>query len=215
MIIVAGDSNHDPKYSGYRKNNITVWTDKLNVKVDNIAESGVGNDVICDNTLKAIREHDYKVDHVYVFWSDWYRVYKEQNRNHDVEAYRKWQTDIVHGRLNADLETLINLNLKTFYTLQTALKESNIDYTFYQELNPLPMIEYEQEMFATKFIFNHPLFDFIDKDRFWGWPILRFIGGKNLYDRVKLDDLTDTDSHYGQKTHDHYAEFIIQKGMDL
>ena len=129
MIIVAGDSNHDPKYSGYRKNNITVWTDKLNVKVDNIAESGVGNDVICDNTLKAIREHDYKVDHVYVFWSDWYRVYKEQNRNHDVEAYRKWQTDIVHGRLNADLETLINLNLKTFYTLQTALKESNIDFS--------------------------------------------------------------------------------------
>ena len=97
----------------------------------------------------------------------------------------------------------------------STLKESNIDYTFYQELNPLPMIEYEQEMFATKFIFNHPLFDFIDKDRFWGWPILRFIGGKNLYDSVKLDDLTDTDSHYGQKTHDHYAEFIIQKGMDL
>ena len=203
MIIVAGDSNHHPKYSDYTKNNISVWTDMLDIEVDNVSKSGVGNDFICDAVLRSIQQK--QIDHVYVFWSEWYRVLKTPNKES-----QEWLQTIS----DEEFKQIANLNINLFYSLQSALKQMNLNYTFYQDLWPWPHMKIDKMFEAAKFIMQHPLYDLIDKDRFWGWPIHPDLGGRCL-SNLQHDQLSDTNSHYGQKTHDFFAKNIIDKGMSL
>ena len=203
MIIVAGDSNHHPKYSNYVKNNISVWTDMLNVEVNNVSKSGVGNDFICDAVLRSVQEK--QIDHVYVFWSEWYRVLKTPNK--ESQTWLKTISD-------EEFKQIANLNIYLFYSLQSALKQMNLNYTFYQDLWPWPHMKIDKMLKTANVLMEHPLYDLIDKDKFWGWPIHPYMGGKCLVD-LKVDDLSETNNHYGQKTHDFFAKNIIDKGMSL
>ena len=231
MIIVAGDSNHDLKFQkraglDYK---LTLWFEQLNLDVKNLSKCAAGNDIICNSVLKAVNENS-NVDHVYVFWSEWYRVLKKPVLSYNQfvtkkyfddgfptekgSQYQNWLYSISSGDLKQEFIETVNENMNRFYLLQSALKKMNIDYTFYQDLWPWPNMKYHKMFTAAKLIIEHPLHDLIDEDRFWGWPIHPHLGGKCI-SSLQIDQVSDTDNHYGQKTHDYLAKNIIEKGINL
>ena len=241
MIIVAGDSNHDPKYQterhdwplykGDESDPVKLWTEQVNADILNISKIGYGNDQICNAVIKAVEENN-NIDHVIVLWSQWYRVLKRPLRlynkfikeNTSVNLDKTFEEISDHTQFggspfyqlifaisNENAEYITNENIKTFYTLQSFLKDRNIPYTFYQDLWPWPYLQYEQNLDTAKLITNHPLYDLIDKDNFWGWPIHPYLSGKYL-GNLSVDTLSKTDSHYGQKTHDLLAK-LLMKGV--
>jgi len=230
MIIVAGDSNHDLEYqtkSGldYKLN---LWFEQLDLDVKNLSRRGAGNDIICNSVLRAVKENS-NVDHVYVFWSEWYRVFKIPVISYNKfignplkkivpaekgSEYENWLYSICSGNLKQEFIEIVDENMNRFYLLQSALKKMNISYTFYQDLWPWPNMKYDKMFKAAKLIIEHPLHDLIDHDRFWGWPIHPHLGGKYI-SSLQIDQMSDTDIHYGQKTHDYLAKNIIEKGMNL
>lgn len=210
MILVAGDSNHDKQYYDGK---VKIWTEQIDADVLNVAKSGYGNDQICNAVIKAVEENN--VDYVIVLWTIWYRVLKQPvklwnrfNELKSLENNKKYDDWLNFDQCN---DYVFSENMNRIYLLQSFLKNKNIPYTFYQDLWAWPNLQHEQNLDTAKQITNHPLYDLIDKDNFWGWPIFTWLGGKYLAD-LSVDRLSDTDAHYGQKTHDLFAK-LLMKGV--
>ncbi len=159
-------------------------------KYINTACCGSGNHRIMHDTLDIVLTNKDKIDHVYIMWSEWTR------QNFRVKG--GWEridspnTEIVVMKeLNVDLKLSIDehitYNLQTIYAMQSILKDLNIGYTFIQGLHPFgaespnPTEDFD----AMKKINNHPLYNLIDEKNFWGWPIMKFLGGTSVDDWLK------------------------------
>ena len=211
MILIAGDSNHDQLWYGDK---VKTWISQVDENdILNVSQAGYGNDQICNAVIKAVEEND--VDRGIVLWSQWFRVLKQPvklyNRYNELKPLgnsKKFKDWLVFDQCS---DYVTNENMNRFYLLQSFLKDKNIPYTFYQDLWPWPYLQHEQNLDTAKAITNHPLYDLIDKDNFWGWPILPWLGGKYLAN-LRVDSLSDTDLHYGQKTHNLLAK-LLMKGV--
>tara|TARA_R100001510_G_C7587146_1_gene158054 strand:- start:180 stop:797 length:618 start_codon:yes stop_codon:yes gene_type:complete len=135
----------------------------------NMAKSGAGNLMISSQVIKAVTNNK-DIKHVYIMWSDWDR---------DSIVNNTWQDTIT------DQKDLIDMNLNIILSTQLFLKSLNIPYTMASISEPIifddskSKVKYD-ELTYFKYLIEHPIFDMIDKDNYWGWPISNKIGGKNI-----------------------------------
>ena len=136
-----------PLYKGDESDPVKLWTEQVDADILNISKIGYNNDQICNVVIKTVEENN-NIDHVIVLWSQWHRVLKRPLRlynkfikeNTSVNLDKTFEEldspfyQLIFAISNENAEYITNENIKTFYTLQSFLKDRNIPYTFYQDL---------------------------------------------------------------------------------
>ena len=202
-LIFDGCSFTDKNYYDFR-----IWPDiigdKIGCEVVNNAKSGSGNQMIAHRVIKSVLEHYNNIKHVYIMWSDWDRDYIVNNT---------WQNTTTKQN------DIIDLNMNTIYTTQLFLDKHKIKWTMASIFEPIMFDNKEfNELEYYKYFVEHPLYDYIDDNRFWGWPIGKHMGGNNIKSFLK-DKMGDSyrrskdDTHPNQKAHELIATVLNDYNM--
>ena len=234
MIIIGGDSNFDKNYYANAGADVTIWTDKIDTKNINVSGAGYSNLQIKNAVMNAIMKTKDDIEHVYVFWSEWSRIgipyateyhnylsradYERGNRSSLAEERRNWIL-ANKGWNEHPSDKMINTNLNIFISMESFLRQQKIPYTFYQTDLPLEF-EYGQEQKFAARLMNKPQFNYITWENFWGWPINKYLNGKDLFTHMKnqLNDeiaLSKSDAHMNQKAHDFLANKMVDNRLKL
>ncbi len=206
-IIFEGCSFTDKDYYDFK-----IWPDiigdKIGCQVVNTAKSGSGNLMIFNRLMKSVMSNIGNIKHVYVMWSDWDR---------DTIVNNTQCVTINHQN------EVIDSNLNIIFATQSILQQLKIPFTMASIFEPIifqdskSTIEFK-ELAYYKYFVEHPLFDLIDKETYWGWPVGKHMGGHNVksFLRDKMGDsysISKTDTHPNAKAHELIAKELNDYNM--
>ena len=103
--------------------------------------------------------------------------------------------------------------------MPTFLDNHKIKWTMASIFEPIMFDNKEfNELEYYKYFVEHPLYDYIDDNRFWGWPIGKHMGGNNIksYLKDKMGDgyrRSKDDTHPNQKAHELIARLLDDYNM--
>ena len=237
ILIASGDSwtggTHRDKPNSY-----PYWpeilADKLNMDYINFGRGGKGNEFIYNNMLDALCvTKTIRGGLAICLWSKFdrwdlckwtfrspgindpqahYPYIVEQQFRTEVELLRREKfVNAIYENKDLVSETYSLLkSIRWFHAFQNHCELQNIPYLQMQGFRPTHTIKKE--------FFDCPQFDFINDDKFIGWPIYKELGGKSMWQvldevdpkRVELR-VSKEDLHPNDKGHERIAEVMYEK----
>ena len=210
LELTAKDKNikdHLKDNNGNFTKSFSFWPDllaeKLNMKCENYAQCGFGNDGIYSTFVDTIAETK-DIGLVIVMWSeflrigfeiekrgpfktsfDWFKInIGATNKNKELRSRQIEITEVLnkHGLISPN--SLVRRSLRNFLSVQNICENMNIPY---MQVMGMPPAKKSMEMDICKYIIGSPYLDKINRKTFLGWPMFPQIeegfscGGK-LYD---------------------------------
>ena len=168
---------------------------KLNMKYENYAQCGFGNDGIHSTFVDEISNKN-DIGLVVIMWSEFLRIgYEIEKRNafNFNKKFEWFKINIGAGNKNSEFRgkqievnntlnkygllspnSLLKKSLRYFYSVQNICENLNIPFI---QIMGMPPCKVEMENEFCRYILKSPLFDKLNKNTFIGWPIFPEIGG--------------------------------------
>ncbi len=218
-LLVSGCSCTDKNWTSIHHPELDMswpkWPEllgkKLNMKVENLAHSGAGNEYIYSSLLDGIEIH--KPDIVIAAWS--------QTQRKDYKIRGRW-TNMLFDNYG-DIDYFLDKTFRWWYSLQEICKLKNIKLYQVQML-PLYTSNTHQDLkkaekeLVSRLIHKNIYFNKID-DNFLGYPCDERLDGYNIKEKVlkgygeegRPYQISQFDTHPNKKGHELIAEFLYDR----
>ena len=238
ILIASGDSwTGGDKYRYQTRKEYPYWPEilanKLGMAYINVGRGGRGNEFIYNQMVDTLcSTKNKRVGLAICLWSkfDRWDLYKwtfainPEYESHDrywsgryvskfwpEEGRHKKFIDAIyeHGDLSDGGENLLR-SMRRYHSFQNYCELYNIPYLQGQAFRPSKDI--------LKEFFDCPQFDFINDDKFVGWPIYQELGGKSMWEVLDEVDPKQTklrvrkeDLHPNGEGHERIAEIMYER----
>ena len=230
VLIASGDSWTGG--SKFEPDSFPYWpeilADKLDMDFINVGQSGKGNEFIYTRMIDKLCETK-KIGLSVCLWSQvdrwdfwkWTFIVNPKNpamkyggRYAEGRERHKKFTDAIyeHKDLASGGYNLLK-SIRWYHAFQNHCELQNIPYLQMQAFETLPI---------RKDLLNSPQFNFIDDNKFVGWPMYREIGGKTMWDKLDEVDpeqvklrVSKEDLHPNDKGHEYMAKILYDKYREI
>ena len=227
VLIASGDSWTGG--SKFKPDSFPYWpeilADKLNMDFINVGRGGKGNEFIYNKMVDELCETK-KIGLAVCLWSHvdrwdfwkWSFIVNPKNPDNilhwdERERHKKFTDAIYEHKDLANGGYNLLKSIRWYHAFQNHCELQNIPY--------LQMQAFHAGRIRKDLLYS-PQYDFIDDNKFVGWPMYREIGGKTMWDKLDEVDpeqvklrVSKEDLHPNDKGHEYMAKILYDKHREI